>query len=127
MEAIRRHGGSWRDLIDTDDEEYIVDAHDGLEAGAASAYGIMNGDEPAPTLTTRCTTPSSGRFTHPDINRGITFREAALLMTFPRWFELPSKNDAAERVVGNAVPPKLVEQIANTLSVYLRQATKMEQ
>jgi len=127
MEAIRRHGGSWRDLIDTDDEEYIVDAHDGLEAGAASAYGIMNGDEPAPTLTTRCTTPSSGRFTHPDINRGITFREAALLMTFPRWFELPSKNDAAERVVGNAVPPELVEQIANTLLVYLRQATKMEQ
>ncbi|MFC7137988.1 DNA cytosine methyltransferase [Halobaculum litoreum] len=119
MKAIRRHGGSWRDLIDTDDENYIVDAHDGLERGATSAYGIMNGEEPAPTLTTRCTTPSCGRFTHPEMNRGITFREAALLMTFPRWFKLPSKNDAAERVVGNAVPPELVQVLASHIELLL--------
>lgn len=119
MKAIRRHGGSWRDLIDTDDEEYIVNAHDGLECGAASAYGIMNGDEPAPTLTTRCTSPSSGRFTHPKMNRGITFREAALLMTFPRWFSLPETNGPAEQIIGNAVPPELVQKVADEMSNYL--------
>lgn len=116
MRAIRQHGKSWRDLIDTDDDDYIVDAHKDLEEGAHSAYGIMDGDKPAPTLTTRCTTPSCGRFTHPEMNRAITFREAALLMTFPRWFKLPDKNDAAERVVGNAVPPELVKHIAAEIS-----------
>jgi DNA (cytosine-5)-methyltransferase 1 len=115
MKAIRQHGQSWRDLIDTDDDEFIVDAHKDLESGAHAAYGIMDGDNPAPTLTTRCTTPSCGRFTHPEMNRAITFREAALLMTFPRWFKLPDKNDAAERVVGNAVPPELVEHIAEAI------------
>lgn len=113
--AIRKHGRSWRDLEGTNDEEYIVDAHKNLDRGADSAYGIMDGDAPSPTLTTKCTTPSSGRFTHPKMNRGLTFREAALLMTFPRNFRLPDKNDTASRVVGNAVPPELIGHIAATI------------
>lgn len=119
MKAIRRHGDSWTDLRGTEDEEHIVAAHKKLSSGdqAVAAYGIMSGDEPATTLTTRCTTPSSGRFTHPEENRAITFREAALLMTFPRWFELPDKNSAAERVIGNAVPPRLVKTIVENLEV----------
>lgn len=116
MRVIRKHGNSWRDLLDTDDDEHIVDAHTEVEGGAHSAYGIIDGELPAPTMTTRCTTPSCGRFTHPEQNRGLTPREAALLMTFPRWFELPSQNGAAERVVGNAVPPEFVSKIASSLS-----------
>lgn len=115
MKAIRKHGWGWRDLIGTNDEEYVVDAHKDLDRGADAAYGVMDGKLPAPTLTTRCTTPSCGRFTHPEENRAITYREAALLMTFPHWFELPEKNDAAERVIGNAVPPKLVESLARAI------------
>lgn len=119
MKAIRKHGDSWRDLQETEDEDHIVDAHVDVDQGAHSAYGIMDGDLPAPTLTTRCTTPSCGRFTHPHENRGLTPREAALLMSFPRWFELPSQNDAAERVVGNAVPPEFVEQLASEIHQYV--------
>lgn len=115
IQAIRRHGGSWKDLRGTDDEHLIKDCHQDLDSGAASAYGIMDWDEPALTLTTRCTNVSSGRFTHPSEDRAITFREAALLMDFPRWFELPSVNQDAERVVGNAVPPTLVEAIAESI------------
>jgi DNA (cytosine-5)-methyltransferase 1 len=122
MRAIRRHGGSWRDLVGTEDEGYIVEAHTNVDSGAASAYGIMDGGSPAPTLTTRCTTPSSGRFTHPKMDRAITFREAALLMTFPRWYELPDKNNHAERIVGNAVPPKLVESVADVISAELAES-----
>ena len=120
MKAIRKHGDSWRDLKGTEDEEYIVDAHRDLETGADAAYGIMDGDQPAPTLTTKCTMPSSGRFTHPTKNRAITFREAALLMTFPRWFELPSTNDHAETLVGNAVPPDFVSSIADHISMCVK-------
>lgn len=111
MKAIRKHGDSWKDLRGTEDEEYIRECHDDLDTGAGAAYGIMDWESPAPTLTTRCTNFSSGRFTHPEENRTITFREAALLMTFPLDFELPDKNSAAERVVGNAVPPELVRTI----------------
>jgi DNA (cytosine-5)-methyltransferase 1 len=38
-------------------------------------------------------------------------------MTFPLDFELPDKNSAAERVVGNAVPPQLVRSIVDNLDV----------
>lgn len=119
IEAIRRHGGSWRDLRGTEDEDLIKECHQDLDSGATSAYGIMNGNEPAPTLTTRCTNVSSGRFTHPSQNRAITFREAALLMDFPEWYELPSINKAAERVIGNAVPPKLVKSVVKDAARYI--------
>jgi DNA (cytosine-5)-methyltransferase 1 len=56
------------------------------------------------------------------MNRAITPREAALLMTFPPWFELPSKNSAAERVVGNAVPPTLFQSLSEQFVMQQRDA-----
>ncbi|UVE51808.1 DNA cytosine methyltransferase [Haloferax larsenii] len=126
-EAIRKHGGSWMDLRGTDEEHRIKKCHEDRESGASSAYGIMEWDEPAPTLTTKCTTPSSGRFTHPSQNRGITFREAALLMDFPRWFELPSRNEDAETVVGNAVPPTLITKVAEEIRTSRQRHTTVTQ
>jgi DNA (cytosine-5)-methyltransferase 1 len=129
MKAIRKHGDSWKDLRGTEDEEYIRECHDDLGTEAGAAYGIMDWESPAPTLTTRCTNFSSGRFTHPEENRTITFREAALLMSFPLDFELPDKNSAAERVVGNAVPPQLVKTIArelDTLEIKPQKSIKYE-
>jgi DNA (cytosine-5)-methyltransferase 1 len=111
MEAIPGDGGSWMDLRGTENEDLIRECHKVVDSGAGSAYGRMAWKEPAPTLTTRCTTPSCGRFTHPEANRGITPREAVLLMSLPRHFWLPDKINAAERVVGNAVPPELVESM----------------
>lgn len=111
--AIRRHGDSWRDLQRTNYEHLIEECHEDLDDGANSAYGIMNPDEPAPTLTTKCTNISSGRFTHPTENRSITLREATLLMSLPRWFELPSTHDKSETVIGNAVPPLLITRMAH--------------
>lgn len=125
IRAIRKHGGSWKDLRGTDDENLIKECHQNLDSGASSAYGIMEWDEPAPTMTTRCTNVSSGRFTHPSEDRSITFREAALLMGFPEWFELPSTNVDAERVIGNAVPPRLVKKMAKPVDqeAHLPQST----
>lgn len=117
IRAIRRHGESWKDLRGTENEDLIKNCHQNMNSGAASAYGIMSWNEPAPTMTTRCTNVSSGRFTHPAEDRGITFREAALLMDFPIWYELPSTNQDAERVVGNAVPPTLLKNIINRSSI----------
>ncbi len=72
-------------------------------------------DEPASTITTRFDTPSSGRFTHPILNRCITTREAARLQTFPDDFVFYGNKTCQMKQVGNAVPPKLAFYIANVI------------
>lgn len=42
----------------------------------------MRKDEQSVTITTRFDTPSSGKFTHPFLNRAITVREAARIQSF---------------------------------------------
>ena len=86
--------------------------HENMTARNATApYGRIRVDEPAPTLTTRCTTPSCGRFVHPTEHRGISLREAALLQTFPPDYEFRGSYGSIERQIGNAVPVKLAHAI----------------
>ena len=82
--------------------------------GFKDVYGRMAWDEVAPTITGGCFNPSKGRFLHPEANRNITIREAALLQTFPRSFRLPNgftKTNAA-LMIGNALPPEFVKRQA---------------
>lgn len=74
---------------------------------ATTSYGRMDWDSPAPTMTTRCTTPACGRFIHPRANRAITLREAALIQTFPKKYAFFGFYDEIERQIGNALPVKL--------------------
>jgi DNA (cytosine-5)-methyltransferase 1 len=85
--------------------------------GFYDIYGRMTWDEPAPTITGGCINPSKGRFLHPDQDRAITLREAALLQSFPKTYEIPldrGKYHAAE-LIGNALPPRFVERHAAPL------------
>lgn len=109
LERIRNvpvNGGSRTDLPE---DSQLACHRDIGNDGAGSSYGRMEWDSLGPTLTTRCTTPSSGRFIHPEQNRGITPREAARIMTFPDSYELPERMGVAERLIGNAVPPRFIE------------------
>jgi len=95
-------------------EDEQLDCHQRLDdGGAQSSYGRMSWEGPGPTITTRCTTPSSGRFIHPEQHRGITPREAARLMSFPDWYDLPEKNVDATTLIGNAVPPRFIETLVS--------------
>ncbi len=78
-------------------------------SAATSIYGRIDPAKPSPTMTTRCTTPSCGRFVHPTEHRGLTLREAALLQTFPMDYKFRGFYDQIERQIGNAVPPRLAE------------------
>lgn len=69
----------------------------------------------APTITTRFDTPSSGRFTHPVLNRCLTVREAARIQTFPDSFIFYGPRGSQMKQVGNAVPPMLAYAIANVI------------
>lgn len=67
------------------------------------------------TITTRFDTPSSGRFTHPYLNRAITVREAARIQSFPDSFIFTGTKSSQMKQVGNAVPPRLANAIATVI------------
>ena len=81
----------------------------------------MEWDKPSPTITTQCYGYGNGRFGHPQQDRAITLREAANLQSFPKKYkflpdeEKPVKNMVA-RWIGNAVPVKLAEAIAQHIN-----------
>jgi DNA (cytosine-5)-methyltransferase 1 len=89
-----------------------------------SIYGRMVWDDFAPTLTTHCTGIGNGRFGHPDQNRAISLREAAMLQTFPRSYKFveprrPMYNKTLSRQIGNAVPVRLGRIIARSIRYHL--------
>jgi DNA (cytosine-5)-methyltransferase 1 len=94
-------------------ESHQLECHKSLgsKRSAAASYGRMRLDEPAPTLTTRCTTPACGRFVHPTRHRGITLREAALIQTFPQRYRFEGSYQSIEAQIGNAVPVRMAQAL----------------
>lgn len=116
------YGGGWKDWP----QELVLDCHK-REGGKSfgSVYGRMVWDEPSPTITTQCTGIGNGRFGHPDQDRAISIREAALLQTFPMNYKFfPNEEEVsitkASRYIGNAVPPRLGEIIADSIKEHIR-------
>jgi DNA (cytosine-5)-methyltransferase 1 len=66
--------------------------------------------EVSPTITSGCFNPSKGRFLHPEEDRAITMREAALLQGFPRRYKFPTTDNksAIALMIGNALPPPFI-------------------
>ena len=124
MKRIRvaKPGGSWKDW----DEELIADCHKKSTGKSyGSVYGRMSWDNLAPTVTTQCYGFGNGRFGHPEQDRALSIREAALLQTFPKAYKFISEKDewhttTLGRQIGNAVPVKLARAIAKSISISLR-------
>ena len=106
---VPKNGGSRTDLP----KKHRLECHKRCD-GFKDVYGRMRWDDVAPTLTTGCFNPSKGRFLHPDENRAITMREAALLQTFPPRYKFPAKlgKVAIAMQIGNALPPEFVRRHA---------------
>jgi len=84
----------------------------------------MGWDDPAPTITTQSFGYGNGRFGHPQQNRAITLREAAILQTFPESYRfLPSgervRFSVLGKLIGNAVPVQIGEAIARSLLLHV--------
>ena len=75
----------------------------------------MRKNEISVTITTRFDTPSSGKFTHPFLNRAITVREAARIQSFPDEYIFIGNKNSQMKQVGNAVPPRLARAIAEVV------------
>ena len=119
LERIRhsKPGGNWRDWP----EELVAACHLRTTGSTyPSVYGRMEWDQPAPTMTTQCYGFGNGRFGHPEQDRAISLREAAMLQSFPKDYAfLPSDArvnfNMLGRMIGNAVPVKLGEFIGEIL------------
>lgn len=101
-------------------EDQQLECHKTLERrNATAAYGRIRLDQPAPTLTTRCTTPACGRFVHPTEDRGISLREAALLQTFPLRYQFSGTHQSLEAQIGNAVPVRMAKALGLAVAALL--------
>lgn len=89
-----------------------------------TVYGRMRWDDPAPTMTTHCTTLGTGRFGHPTQNRAISLREAARFQTFPDSYVFGDPEDIGitqtARHIGNAVPVVLGRAIGKSIKRHVR-------
>jgi DNA (cytosine-5)-methyltransferase 1 len=113
---IPRDGGGRLDLP----KERQLTCHKKFD-GFKDVYGRMAWNEVAPTITSGCFNPSKGRFLHPQENRAITMREAALLQSFPLkyWFPPDAGKQAVALMIGNALPPEFIRRHAAEIRKHL--------
>jgi DNA (cytosine-5)-methyltransferase 1 len=81
-------------------------------SGYDDVYGRLYWDRPAITVTAYARNPASGRYVHPEQNRGLSVREAALLQAFPPDFHFQGTLDEKFKQIGNAVPPAFAGFVA---------------
>lgn len=114
-------GGSWKDW----DDKLVLECHKkptGKSYG--SIYGRMRWDDLSPTITTQFMGYGNGRFGHPEQDRAISLREAALLQSFPKYYDFIEPNtkvfvSTIARHIGNAVPYRLGRVIAKSIKKHL--------
>lgn len=114
-------GGTWRDWP----KSLVAQCHR-ADSGRTypGVYGRMEWDKPAPTMTTQCYGFGNGRFGHPEQDRAISLREAAILQSFPRDYAFIPKDSEVNftmlgRLIGNAVPVYLGRAIARSIDRHL--------
>ena len=115
-------GGTWRDWP----EELRCPCHKKASgASYQSVYGRMCWDQPSPTMTTQFVNFGTGRFGHPEQDRALTLREAAILQSFPANYQFVAPGDEIEitpiaRMIGNAVPVVIGELIGRSIFAHLK-------
>lgn len=95
-------------------------AHLKTKTGYSGAYGRLDYERLAPTITRWVFHPGSGRFCHPREARLITIREAARLQSFSDDFRFTGTYIQKSHQVGNAVPPLLMYALADSIRACCR-------
>jgi DNA (cytosine-5)-methyltransferase 1 len=114
-------GGGWKDWP----EDLLLNCHKKVTGRTfVSVYGRMTWDKPSPTITTQFHGLGNGRFGHPNQDRAISLREAAIIQTFPKDYKFTDFGDKIvisniARHIGNAVPPRIGQIIARSIRLHL--------
>ena len=110
------HNGGNR-LAWKDDEHLQLPCYIGKDTYFRDVYGRLRWDTPSSTITTNFVKISSGRFAHPEENRGLSIREGATLQTFPHTYIFKAPSIVANaRIIGNAVPPEYARRLGILLN-----------
>ncbi|MEK4630510.1 DNA cytosine methyltransferase [Solibacillus sp. FSL R7-0682] len=80
--------------------------------GFSDVYGRLSWDKPAITMTNYARNPASGRFVHPEQDRGLSVREVSLIQGFPQNYKFLGNFDEKYRQIGNSVPPRFATYLA---------------
>lgn len=126
-------GDAIGDLIDAIDDEskILTPSMDRYVANYEKASSCINPRDlylhkPARTLTCRNIAGSTGDMQRVKLKDGrrrrISVREAARLQSFPDWFEFSGAEAKQYNQIGNAVPPLLAFQFAQSVKNYLENA-----
>jgi len=125
LERIRSSvpGGTWNDWGD----HLKLACHKRKTGkGYGAVYGRMEWDKPSPTITTQFYGYGNGRFGHPEQDRAISYREGAILQSFPRDYVFVQDNDQISKrqlgiQIGNAVPVELGRAIGLSIIKHLEE------
>ncbi|EAQ96889.2 DNA cytosine methyltransferase [Congregibacter litoralis] len=116
-------GGTWRDWP----QHLVADCHKRSSGKTfPGVYGRMEWDKPSPTMTTQCFGFGNGRFGHPDQDRAISLREAAILQSFPKSYKFVESRKKVQfkalgRLIGNAVPVELARAVAVSIKLHVKE------
>jgi len=116
-----RPGGNWHDWP----VELRAPCHRrATGATFRNVYARMEWDQPAPTITTMPYNFGTGRFGHPDQDRALSLREAAIIQGFPHQYRFvregsPVHFNRLGMLIGNAVPPPLGRAIGHAMIEHL--------
>lgn len=115
-------GKDWR-LIP---EDLRPACHRGSYFGFRNVYGRMSWDQPSPTITSGCTSFSKGRFGHPEADRTISVKEAALIQQFPSDYLIKANRiDDACSIIGNALPCGFAAIMAKAVAAGIQNHLKL--
>ncbi|MHB1287412.1 MAG: DNA cytosine methyltransferase [Leptospirales bacterium] len=123
-----KEGGNWHDWP----EELLSPCHKKTGGQSfRSVYSRMEWDKPAPTITTEFYNFGTGRFGHPEQDRAISLREAAILQGFPSHYRFTKPSEPISlvhvgRLIGNAVPPPLGEVIGSIFMEHIGEGAANE-
>ena len=112
---IPANGGDRRNLPAEEQLACHQTVDDGATPGFTDVYGRLRWDAPSVTITAKSSTPSCGRFLHPEQHRNITPREAAILQGFPHTYEFKGSFVNQYRQIGEAVPPLFARFLAKAI------------
>ncbi len=127
IKATPHNGGDSRSW----DNSLILACHkkDSGRTYRDTVYGRMRWDAPSPTMTTQCIGLGNGRFGHPEQDRAISLREAAIFQTFPKGYLFTNPKDPlfltqVAKFIGNAVPVRMGSVIGKSIKHHLEQYAK---
>lgn len=87
---------------------HLMNTYSDVDRTHSNIYRRLVGNAPAHTISHY----RKSMTIHPQQHRGLSFREACRLQSFPDWCRFTGGSDSAQQQLANAVPPLLASAIA---------------